>query len=304
VLVTEFKGYQNSNQYKLRPAAEEPVYAKYDALYRFLLKATHENPHMRFQDAEEMTEQLTGVMRQVVAIDTGAPCPAASAVFGPDTLGVRDVSKTGVDVRDIESLPRLKMSATDTATDFILTNLGSGDPARQTPVLQRAIEQFPDSVEALLALACNQIRLGNYEEARSNWRPSRRWTRSNGASSGIAAWPSSHRARQPKRWPLSPPATTRLPVRFRRSWASPWLPNSRGDMISALKYYDEVACTDVSYTTAVFGLARCYTKSGDRVKATDALALIPQTSSLYVDAQKKLFSRSSTRIRRHRRWTT
>ncbi|KPC86424.1 serine/threonine protein kinase, partial [Streptomyces sp. NRRL F-6602] len=38
----------------------------------------------RFATAEEMAEQLTGVLREVVALQSGRPHPAVSTLFGPE----------------------------------------------------------------------------------------------------------------------------------------------------------------------------------------------------------------------------
>ena len=62
---------------------EEPLFSQYDSLYRFLLRATNPNPNMRFRTAEGMAGQLMGVLREVVALRTGVPQPAFSAVFSP-----------------------------------------------------------------------------------------------------------------------------------------------------------------------------------------------------------------------------
>src|SRR5262249_59430262 len=63
------------------------------------------------------------------------------------------------------ALPRFQINSTAPAMVFILGNLGSDDPHKQTPVLAQALVQFPGSIEALLAMARNQVRLGNYEAA-------------------------------------------------------------------------------------------------------------------------------------------
>ena len=62
---------------------EEPLFSQYDSLYRFLLRATNPNPNMRFRTADGMAGQLMGVLREVVALRTGVPQPAFSAVFSP-----------------------------------------------------------------------------------------------------------------------------------------------------------------------------------------------------------------------------
>ncbi|MCB0939714.1 MAG: protein kinase [Mycobacterium sp.] len=60
---------------------EDPVLAKYDSFGRLLRRAIDPDPRRRFVSAEEMSSQLLGVLREVVAEDTGAPRPGLSNVF-------------------------------------------------------------------------------------------------------------------------------------------------------------------------------------------------------------------------------
>ena len=69
---------------------DDPVLAQYDSFGRLLRRAIDPDPRRRFQSAEEMTSQLLGVLREVVAQDTGMPRPGLSTVFSPSrsTFGV------------------------------------------------------------------------------------------------------------------------------------------------------------------------------------------------------------------------
>jgi serine/threonine-protein kinase PknG len=68
----------------------DPVLAQYDSFRRLLRRAIDPDPRRRFASAEEMAGQLTGVLREVVAHDSGLPRPGLSAVFSPSrsTFGV------------------------------------------------------------------------------------------------------------------------------------------------------------------------------------------------------------------------
>jgi serine/threonine-protein kinase PknG len=68
----------------------DPVLAKYDSFGRLLRRAIDPDPRRRFASAEEMSGQLIGVLREVVAQDSGLPRPGLSAVFSPSrsTFGV------------------------------------------------------------------------------------------------------------------------------------------------------------------------------------------------------------------------
>jgi serine/threonine-protein kinase PknG len=69
---------------------DDPVLATYDSFGRLLRRAIDPDPRRRFTTAEEISEQLMGVLREVVAHDTGVPRPGLSTLFSPSrsTFGV------------------------------------------------------------------------------------------------------------------------------------------------------------------------------------------------------------------------
>lgn len=69
---------------------DDPVLTEYDSFSRLLRRAIDPDPRRRFQTAEEMSSQLMGVLREVVAKDTGVPRPGLSTMFSPSrsTFGV------------------------------------------------------------------------------------------------------------------------------------------------------------------------------------------------------------------------
>ncbi|WP_313674799.1 serine/threonine-protein kinase PknG [Mycolicibacterium sp.] len=71
---------------------DDPVLKKYDSFARLLRRAIDPDPRRRFASAEEMSSQLLGVLREVVAADTGVPRPGLSTVF------TRTRSTFGVDL--------------------------------------------------------------------------------------------------------------------------------------------------------------------------------------------------------------
>jgi serine/threonine-protein kinase PknG len=62
---------------------EDPLLAQYDSFGRLLRRAIDPDPRRRFASADEMAGQLLGVLREVVAKDSGIPRPGLSAVFSP-----------------------------------------------------------------------------------------------------------------------------------------------------------------------------------------------------------------------------
>jgi serine/threonine-protein kinase PknG len=86
VLTFDFRGYQG--EYKVRLPDGVPLLQQQESFTRALRKATHSDPGQRFQTASEMAEQLTGVLREVLATSDGNPRPAFSDVFSPEMRAV------------------------------------------------------------------------------------------------------------------------------------------------------------------------------------------------------------------------
>ncbi|WP_420790320.1 tetratricopeptide repeat protein [Streptomyces sp. SPB074] len=84
VLAFDFQGYTTVYVDSLPDPAQVPVFQEFESFYRLLVRATDPDPAGRFASAEEMAEQLTGVLREIVARRTGRPRPALSTHFGPE----------------------------------------------------------------------------------------------------------------------------------------------------------------------------------------------------------------------------
>ncbi|WP_329037344.1 serine/threonine-protein kinase PknG [Streptomyces sp. NBC_00178] len=84
VLTFDFQGYTNVFVDSLPDPDNIDVFRRYESFYRLLVRATDPDPARRFSSAGEMAEQLTGVLREVVALQTGRPRPALSTLFGTE----------------------------------------------------------------------------------------------------------------------------------------------------------------------------------------------------------------------------
>ncbi|MBM9508380.1 protein kinase [Streptomyces sp. KK5PA1] len=84
VLTFDFQGYTTVFADSLPDPANIEVFQRYESFYRLLVRATDPDPGKRFASAEEMADQLLGVLREVVALETGQPRPALSTLFGPE----------------------------------------------------------------------------------------------------------------------------------------------------------------------------------------------------------------------------
>src|SRR4029079_17821786 len=84
VLCTDFRGYQSTYVHALPEPGTVPLYERFDSLYRVLAKATASRTDRRFQSAEELGDQLFGVLREIVAAEDGTTTQAQSALFTTD----------------------------------------------------------------------------------------------------------------------------------------------------------------------------------------------------------------------------
>jgi serine/threonine-protein kinase PknG len=274
VLTLDFKGYQSTYKYTLPDPADVPLFRQYDSLFRALRKSTATNPDDRFQSAEEMGEQLVGVLREIVAASEGTPRPAASTVFTGDFRA----KPAGPDWR---LLPALRVGAEDPAAAFLAT-ITVTEPAELIDVLRAAPVQ---SSEIQLRLARASIESGDFDGAETvleqvanadpwDWRVT--WYR---GLSGLA------NGQYDAARTLFDSVYADLPGELAPKLAVAVAAESAGDFAAAALLYDVVSRTDPAFTTACFGLARCRLASGDRAGAVEAYNRVPELSSSYLEAQ-------------------
>jgi serine/threonine-protein kinase PknG len=282
VLILDFS-FQSKYEFTLPTPQEQSLFAQYDSLYRFLLKATRPNPDDRFQTADEMAEQLLGVLREIVA-STSAPKPAESTLFFGDAP---DAQSDGEETT-FHALPALKLDALDPAANTILATGGITDPIQRNVAFEKACAQFPDSLEAPLRSAGNWIERGNHAEAEKrlaevvakdpfDWRVL--WYR---GLSLLAQGKAREAAGQFDK------VYSELPGELAPKLARGVAAERAGDLKTAIRDYDIVSRTDPNFTSAVFGLARCLAQTSDRTGAVAAYGRVPPTSSRYVEAQMAL----------------
>ncbi|MFB4299938.1 tetratricopeptide repeat protein [Actinomadura sp. NTSP31] len=288
VLSFPFKGYTRAYVDGLPPRDEVPLLQEFESYDRFLRRAAHKDPAERFQDAAEMAEQLTGVLREVVAAQEGAPRPAPSALFGPERFDPWMAGDLSAESALPPVPPRIAASAlpvplvdgSDPAAAF-LAGLTALDDEQLGPVLENAPERTP---EVLLALARVKIETGAPDEAAAlldevalsrpgDWRVD--WYR---AVSLLAAERTAEaEPRFDRLYGLLPgEAAPKLALAYCREHSAP---------DDAVRLFELVWRTDHGYLTAAFGLARVHLAAGGRAQAVAALDAVPKISIRYVPAQ-------------------
>ncbi|WP_456153926.1 tetratricopeptide repeat protein [Phaeacidiphilus oryzae] len=84
VLSFDFQGYTTVYRDTLPGPEAVEVFNRYESFYRLLVRGTDPDPSRRFSSAEEMAEQLTGVLREILSLKDGRPRPALSTLFGTE----------------------------------------------------------------------------------------------------------------------------------------------------------------------------------------------------------------------------
>jgi serine/threonine-protein kinase PknG len=277
VLVFEFKGYQAQFETSLPSADEVPLFAQFDSLYRWLQKGTATRAEDRFQTAEEMREQLLGVLREVTAAGaTGAVTRSTpSQLFGPpaataDRLTWRDLPRLAVDARD----PMAQWLAGVTA-DEPGARLGAlnGAPEQSTSVLvERADAALRTEQAPLAEQLAAQILAADPWEWRGVWLQGLAALGRGDAKAAVAAFNAVY---------------GQLPGELAPKLALAAACESADEAAVAERMYATCARTDAAYVASgQFGLARIAASSGRRHESLQALDRIPPTSRAYGDARR------------------
>ena len=308
VLSFEFTGYQGRYAHTLPDPATVPLLAQQESFYRMLQRATDPDPNRRFASANEMAEQLTGVLREVLAVADGKPRPAFSALFSPElratgaagTVGDGAAHAAGTAATHsapplaeiVAGLPVPQVDAADPAAGYLAT-LSTLDPAQRNAALAAAAAgeqgvppEVAESAETRLALARGRIVTGDLAGAdvvladlaatdQADWRTA--WCY--GLRHLAAGLPGDART-------AFDAVCDALPGELAAKLALALAAEAAGDLAAAGRYFRLVLTVDpAGYVSAAFGLARARLDVGDPAGAIAALAAVPDSSSYHLAAQ-------------------
>lgn len=289
---------------------DEPVLRRYPSFARLLIRATDRDPAQRFPSASAMYSQLLGVLRAVLAADTGRDHPQVSTVFGAprgdfgvDTLirqtdGIVDgVHREPVlDAASVvATLPVPLIDSEDPNADLLLPLL-HGDPRRALDSLRQNREDIrtgkitaPDNFE--LESTLTEIRayldLGEVDYVRTELAEMRRryrWDWRIDWYAGVAelAGGDYEKAYEHFDHVHSVVPGEIAPQLASAATAELLLAGSGGDhdhwTRAATEFYGAVWQTNRSVASAAFGLARRLAAVGDTAGAVATLQLVPDTS--------------------------
>lgn len=244
--------------------------------------------------------QLTGVLREIVAIQQGAPKPTPSTLFGTDRLTdllIDDDETTGAERPDWRSLPYPKVDPVDPAAAFLL-DLPDDDPERALTLLNEGLQTnlLSPTPEVLLVRARlligaaagtdqGSLHKSWIAEAKKSidtvdrqdpweWRVT--WLR------GLLALEA---GQAPRAAELFGEVWTQLPGEVAPIVAVGLAAEIAGAHRRAAHLFQTVVSIDPTYVTASFGLARSRAATGDRQGAVTAYRSVPASSATYLDAQ-------------------
>jgi serine/threonine-protein kinase PknG len=289
VLSFEFTGFSTRYAASLPSPEDVPLLAEQESYHRLLRRSTSTDAAHRFGSADEMADQATGVLREVLSTMDGRPRPAQSAQFTPERRafgthsGVVD-GRAGValDASAVAAaLPLPLVDPTDPAAGLLAT-MSSSDP---DAVLSALLAAPTRSLELSLALVRARLETGDLAGAHNelaalaaddagDWRLD--WY------DGLLALA----ARDPARAQRSFDAVyDALPGEPAAQLALAVATELAGDPAGAGRRYERVWRVDHSFVSAAFGLARTRLAAGDRAGARQAYDEVPDSSSQYEPAQ-------------------
>ena len=282
VLLIDIHGFSKEHRYTLPPAYEEPKFAGQESLYRLLLKATAQAADDRFEDANEMAEQALGVLREVVAVETGKPRPGPSVFFGADQLALNAGDEMRAVLAEPKDLPLPALNTDDPAAQAVSSAIAQADPEKRVAALRLVTQQHRKSREARLQLAASLAEARVYPESADllkqladedpwDWRVL--WFQAR----TLLAQNKPAEART-----LFDQVYFDLPGEITPKLALGLAAELVDDLPVAMKMYDLISRTDPGYVSAVFGLARCFERRGDRTAAVTTLDRIPSSSALWL----------------------
>ncbi len=295
VLLTNITGFTKEHLYSLPSPQEAPLFAEQESLYRFLLKATAEQADDRFQSAEEMADQLLGILREIVAKQTGTPQSTTSQFFGGDRLSLSGINPLEPLNLGIAQLPEPTIPATDPAFSDLIKYIGIRDLSQRLQGLNTVVERYPNSRAAQFKL------IETLQDIDDD-------SRSNTSMKLVNSQLDALQAADPWDWRLAwyrgrshllkhdftaaqecfDQVYFDLPGELAPKLGFAIAAEANGKWQIAQTLYDIISATDSNYPSAALGLARCLLHRSDRTAAVKALERIPATSNVYPRARVEI----------------
>jgi serine/threonine-protein kinase PknG len=295
VLLTNISGFTKENLYTLPSPQEAPIFAEQESLYRFLLKATAEKADDRFQSAEEMADQLLGILREIVAKQTGNSQSTTSQFFGGDHLSLSGINPLEPLGSGLSQLPEPTIPNTDPAFSDLIKYISIRDLPQRVQGITKLLERYPDSRTVQFKLIETLQEIDDTGGAQTSIKPVNSRLDSLQESDPWdwrLAWYRGRSHLLKGDFKAAQEAFDQvyfdLPGEIAPKLAFAIAAEANGQWHIAQQLYDIVSATDSNYPSAALGLARCLLKQGDRTAAVKALERIPATSNVYPRARVEI----------------
>ncbi|MEV6317029.1 tetratricopeptide repeat protein [Streptomyces sp. NPDC051776] len=324
VLTFDFQGYTNVYADSLPDPDHIDVFRRYESFYRLLVRATDPDPGRRFASAEEMAEQLTGVLREVVALRTGQPRPALSTLFGPelrvaDTQLFAEADTAAPPASPPPALARPPAAASSPAIVRPPDVAPGASAGPRTPDLRAAALALPvplvdsrdpnagflaglmASAPAELPAALANAPADSVELRLRELRARLETGETEAAAETLARLEADHHDDWRVVWSRGVTSLVtgdheRAALSFDAVYdAFPGEPAPKlalalcaevlGQSDNAAEYYHLVRSADPGFVSAAFGLARVRLAAGDRTGAVEAMESVPEASIHYTAAR-------------------
>lgn len=277
MLSADVPGFQTTWEFTIPPAEELPAFAEQDSLYRLLLKCCATDPSDRFVSADELREQMLGVLREVVASRRAGvgSASSSSALFESPTVAGHGFP--------LGSLPQLRNDPSDPQADFL--DRVAGESAQARLQLLSSPPAWSTGVwlaRGRAALEANRPEVVTECVTRllddDPWQWRALWLAGQGALA-VQDYGKAQSAFNAVYGELPGELAPKLAL------ATACELGTEYDLAEVL--YRICASTDAAYVTpAAFGLSRIRRHRDDLAGALQALAMVPTTSRGYPESQR------------------
>jgi serine/threonine-protein kinase PknG len=280
VLMFDF-GFQGAYLKTLPPPTEQPLLAEFDSLRRWFNKATANDPDQRFQYAEEMADQLLGVLRDVVC-KSGKTKHVESKYFQAEHLS----SEIEADYPTQYKLPALKMDPNDPATTALVGLVGLPD-ATLVENLKLLSRKIGDSAEYYFFVAAVHLEAGRLPDTAQALKRASELSPDDWRLQWFLGKIALVEGKPGEAVKSFDAVMDELPGEVAPRLAKAVSLEIAGLDDEAISLFENVVEVEPSLVGAFFGLSRCMMRKGHRSGAVTTLARIPASSSMAVYAKMK-----------------
>lgn len=268
-LGTPIFGMPSSEYYK--------AFRDYPALYRLLSKGTSSRPAQRFHSAEDLSDQLSGVLRQIVGGSVSVPIASKMFVPGIMTttgkLGLR--GEAALDEHD-KAIDHLR---------FGDQSLRAGNYSGALKFYKQAVHVNPKSIDAYLRIAEIYIDQGDYASALSEVTMVQRLAPGHWKVSWYTGRLLEAQGNYSKALEQYRELVADLPGELPPQQSLARIYARMGDHLEAIDLYNSVLRADPGNTEAVLGVTDSLLNLQRWDEAAQVLSSINESAARYIDAQ-------------------